>query len=301
MTVLLTLMASALGSRVGFVLDLVDRLEEQQRALEAAEGVVDLARALVAQDPTPGYDSPVEGWIRLGAWQTLRTPEVEVDLGGGLVDEDRKLNLNSAPVEVLARFFQKQGLGQEEGRKMAEAVVDWRDKDDHELPDGAEGFYYRGLEDAYDAKNGPFESLEEILLVRGMTPELWQTCSRFLTVYGSGSVNLNGVPKEVLVALGLSVRGVQGFLAYRSGEDGQDGTADDETFFSVNVALEELRTHVPAEDLALLSRLRDDGLVGVASKVFSLSVTAKASGSKAPVHIGSVLDREGQILAWRES
>ena len=54
----------------------------------------------------------------------------------------------------------------------ADAILDWLDEDDDPRQYGAEYDYYGGLAEPYAPKNGPLESLEELLLVRGVTPEL---------------------------------------------------------------------------------------------------------------------------------
>jgi type II secretory pathway component PulK len=55
---------------------------------------------------------------------------------------------------------------------VADAIVDWIDPDDDPRANGAENSYYMGLSPAYRCKNGPLDTLEELLYVRGVTPEL---------------------------------------------------------------------------------------------------------------------------------
>lgn len=93
----------------------------------------------------------------------------------GLEDESTRLNLN-----VLAKIEETipgagttllMGLpGMTED--VADAILDWLDTDEEERPLGAEAAYYSGLTAPYAAKNGPLETVEELLLVRGVTPEL---------------------------------------------------------------------------------------------------------------------------------
>ncbi|MEZ0228136.1 MAG: general secretion pathway protein GspK, partial [Planctomycetota bacterium] len=79
----------------------------------------------------------------------------------GVRDEASKLNVNTATVDQLLLI---PGMTQE----IAEAIVDWRDTDEEPQANGAESDYYNALEPGYTAKNGPFESLEELLRVRGI-------------------------------------------------------------------------------------------------------------------------------------
>ena len=55
---------------------------------------------------------------------------------------------------------------------IANSILDWLDPDDEPRTNGAESDYYSGLTPAYRAKNGPLDSLEELLLVKGVTPQL---------------------------------------------------------------------------------------------------------------------------------
>lgn len=74
---------------------------------------------------------------------------------------------------------------------------------------GAEDNVYTTLDDPYKTKNAPFDSLEELRLVRGVGDDFWSTFiepdpddpeSRKVTIYGSGWVNANEAPPEVMLA-----------------------------------------------------------------------------------------------------
>ena len=59
-------------------------------------------------------------------------------------------------------------------RTIVDSIIDWRDCDNtKESDDGAESEYYLGLAHPHRAKNGYFDSLEELLQVRGVTPEIF--------------------------------------------------------------------------------------------------------------------------------
>lgn len=55
--------------------------------------------------------------------------------------------------------------------ELADAILDFIDDDDTPRSSGCESEYYSGLQPAYSSKNSPLESLDELLLVRGVTPE----------------------------------------------------------------------------------------------------------------------------------
>jgi len=111
-------------------------------------------------------------WL-LGRSDVQRLP----DQGAfGLVDEASKLNLNTATVEQLQML---PGMTPQ----LAAAIVDWRDADTNPTENGAEDESYVRMTPARTAKNGPFETVEELRLVFGTTAEL---------LYGEDA-NLNGI------------------------------------------------------------------------------------------------------------
>ena len=300
MVALLSLLAVALGGRGFFALGIVDRLQEQLRASWTAFGGVQYALSVMALDETPSSDSPYELWYRLDDWAPLRDPTVVVELGQGLSDEDRKINLNTAPERVLVSLFAMAQQSPRQAQELAQAVEDWRDEDHDEREYGAEGYYYRGLEHGYDCKDGPFENVEEFLLVKGVTPQLRATVAPWVTVYGSGRLNLNTADETALAALGLTPLAIRDILAYRAGDDRAPGTVDDQRFVSPEAVVSELETTLTHQDVAQLSKLLTEKFLGVGSEAFRIAMTATAHGSHYPVHLSAVVTRHGQIVEWTE-
>ncbi len=298
---LLALLIAALGSRGLFALGLVDRLEEQLRVELTLEGGVQFLLAELGRDLTPHMDSRGEIEALLKRWDSMRDPEVTLDPSSAMGDEDRRINLNTAPVDVLEDLFRMGGVKPEDALLLAESIADWRDEDREDRDHGAEGFYYRGLASGYDCKDGPFESVEELLLVRGVTPAIWRTFSPTLTVYGSGKVNVNTAPQEVLTALGFTESGVGCIDSYRAGDDGKPGTEDDSAFPFLGSVISELQSCLPSEDQRRLSDLMREDLLGVGSEAFEVSLTGSLEGApKSRVSLRCVVDRSGRVLAWRE-
>ena len=82
----------------------------------------------------------------------------------GIRDEASRINLNSATTDMLLKLPNVTA-------EMAAAIMDWRDGDSDVSPGGAESEYYLLLPDPYYCKNAPFETVEEILSVRGASPQ----------------------------------------------------------------------------------------------------------------------------------
>jgi DNA uptake protein ComE-like DNA-binding protein len=93
-----------------------------------------------------------------------------------LADESAKLNLNTATAEML-EFLPGMTPA------LAAAIVDWRDADTESSLNGAEDETYQRLNPPYRCKNANFDSLDELRLVHGMSPEI---------LYGEDA-NLNGI------------------------------------------------------------------------------------------------------------
>jgi len=91
--------------------------------------------------------------------------------------------------------------------ELMEAIKDWIDADDEVTGAGAEKAFYAALERPYAAKNAPFDCIEELLMVKGITRELFYGkrdspgLAQCLTVFGDGRININTAPKFVLRAL----------------------------------------------------------------------------------------------------
>lgn len=159
------------------------------------------------------YSSLLELWAKSFPYETeVGTVTISIE------EESGKLDLNSATTQTgtlgtsneyyqqtLARLFTNLKLPPE----LYEALADWADTDDTPRPNGAESNYYLSLKPSYQAHNNRFDTLEELALVRGFTPEVLAKLRPYVTVYGSGleagaqtaEININTAPKELLAAL----------------------------------------------------------------------------------------------------
>jgi hypothetical protein len=158
----------------------------------------------------------------------LEDESARVNLNALLVIEEQAMEIQEAtgdvvPAEVSDELME--GLPSESMARdllmalpgmtfeIADAILDWLDDDDEPREFGAEVDYYSSLVPPYAPKNGPLETVEELLLVRGVTPQLLFGCD----------VNRNGMvdPDEMVLAgqLGdLSERGWAAYLTLHSKE-----------------------------------------------------------------------------------
>ncbi|MGD8453046.1 MAG: type II secretion system protein GspK [Phycisphaerae bacterium] len=95
----------------------------------------------------------------------------------GVTPEASKLNLNTATEDQIGELLGPLlfDLEVENPEDLINALLDWRDEDDDTRDGGAESSdYYNTLEPPYQAKNGRFDSIEELLLVKGFNAAvLW--------------------------------------------------------------------------------------------------------------------------------
>ena len=132
-------------------------------------------------------------------------------LSAQIEDERGKLNLNDlaaggdplAKKTKVLRFKRLFELVQV-NPDLVDAIVDWVDQDEVPEASGAEGPYYQTLHPSYRAANAPLQTLLELRLIKGMTPDLIEKLSKVATVYpqeGESRVNVNTAPLLVLQAL----------------------------------------------------------------------------------------------------
>lgn len=148
-------------------------------------------------------------------WKVDGTPFTG-QLGGGnytvgIIDESGKIDINNLTDLsgiILKSLLMNSGVQEEAANTIVDSILDWRDPDDLYRTSGAESDYYMTLPNPYKAKNANFDTLEELLLVKGMTPAILYGSAEkkgiidFITIYSnSPMISANAAPKEVLTAI----------------------------------------------------------------------------------------------------
>lgn len=144
---------------------------------------------------------------------------VDVPLGDGtyswsISDEDGLVDINQAQRAVLANLLKECGMEPGAERDtIIDSILDWRDTNREHRLNGAEEDYYRGLDPPYSCKDSPFDVVEELLLVRGVKPDVFggdvedgkrRPGLRDLVTTHTGQFNPGTAPQPVLDALGLA-------------------------------------------------------------------------------------------------
>ena len=192
------------------------------KARVAADSGVEMAKALLINDVVA--DS--EDGFMVDAFDEEWALGIELETGGSetsvhISDEMSKLNLNrlinraetefdiettnTEMIETLRRLFESLDLDP----NLVDEVVDWLDENDEEEAFGAESGYYESLDPPIRCKNGPMDSVEELLLIEGFNKEIFfgdeesPGLIEFVTICGEedGRVNINTAPEELIAAL----------------------------------------------------------------------------------------------------
>lgn len=164
-------------------------------------------------------------------WKTNGSP-YKGEIGSGyyvvrITDESGKVDINTASDVVLKNLLLNLGVAIEDADIIVDSIMDWKDADDLYRLHGAEDDYYMSLKHSYRAKNADFETLEELILVRGITPEiLYGTAEKkglidFITINSkTNTININAAPKEVLVSIpGITNEMADFIIEYRENKE----------------------------------------------------------------------------------
>lgn len=156
----------------------------------------------------------------------LATPQ-ELEIGGYKVvvtarPESAKIDLNFADVALLMGMFRAAGAGDDAASALASAVLDWRDGDDLLHLNGAEKKEYAAAGLKYGPADKPFESVDELRLVLGVTPALFACLRSEVTVLAQrASVDVDHASPLVRTAAGVSPDNPKGSAATFSVISGQ--------------------------------------------------------------------------------
>jgi general secretion pathway protein K len=192
------------------------------------------------------------------------------------------------------------------------SVKDWLDKDEDLITglNGAESDYYQELDPPYACKNGPFDHISEVRLVKGITPEVFNGIgelgglSDYITVYGAvetgdrkfdypGKVNINTAELAVLTALmdEGNEDAASAMIAHREAVDGNQ--------YKWNLTNKNWYQDIPGANI-------NQSLISVSSDTFRIIATAELNGAKATTT--AVVRREQQsatspwqckVLNWK--
>lgn len=275
----------------------------------ARAGIAETTYRLVQKRFFPAVQQVEQG----DAPDPLDLGSVSGRLGAGIYsidiqDESGKINLNAATAEQIRALAEACGIPRNDADIIADSIMDWRDADTAHRLNGAEDEYYGTLDPPYKAKNGNFDTVEELLLVRGMRTDYFYGyperdpngsvvykygLSRCFTVYAPSSrsqINVNYAPLPVLRSIpGMTSEAAEMIYKRRLTKP----------FKNTQELTRDLPVNLPATTRAFLTTDQ--------TGVYTLTASAHSERSKARRVIRAVvrLDRgerlQHRILYWNEN
>lgn len=178
---------------------------------------------------------PATGWRASKAVRRINFEDGMVRLA--IEDEEAKIDLNVAPLELFAGLLRALGMADEPALVLADRLGDFRDPDDEPLPLGAESAAYADAGLPHGPKNGPMIATSELLQMLGMTPELYDRLRPHVTVFsGSEGIDPLYASRTVLAAVpGMTPELVEAFAAAGPEDDPFSEVTDDEALFDAEV------------------------------------------------------------------
>lgn len=226
---------------------------DRARARAAAEAGIWLAVADLLSPPS------AQRWPRDG------TP-IAVNFEAGTValriqDEAGLIDINSADDALLQGLLSNAARPGEDVTSLLNALLDWRDPDPDRRDAGAEDADYRHV--PHDSKDGPFNSIEELRRVAGMSDEIYRSIRRAVTIHSmQPGINPALAPRAVLEAVpGSRADLIDAYLARRH-EPGQTAAITDTNHHYFN-ARQGLTLTITSDGRVGRGRLRLDAVVAL--------------------------------------
>ena len=268
---------------------LTETFRDSNRAYYLARGGVEVGRQLLWLDNNQ-YDAPSEMW-GVGVPNYPVSDEATVSIT--IVDEDGRFNLNRLvdptgynPLQVGRERFEallkNLNVTSSEAEALSHALTDWIDKNNQIFGPGAENSWYQGLTPPMACKNDNLDTVDELLLVKGFTPEIVEKLTPHVTVAGVTNLNVNTASRELLLAwhAGLTSSGIDQLLAARQ----------------VN-PFKSLTEVQAAIDGANYGNLVQQGDIAVISRFYRITSVAQVNDGVRTVE--ALIEKSGNRQLWR--
>lgn len=252
----LSILAGALAIFLKVESQLAANSNDSEKLLWAGRAGVDRACWILANEPG-GPTSLKQIWAGgSGTDAETNGPLVGISLTGypvgdctvdiSMEEQESKFNVNTADEQLLRQILTAMGAKPDEIATVSDSIQDWIDQDDATKPAGAESDYYQGNVPPYHAKNAPVDDIEELQLIKGVTPliyyggstdsgqpfqkhhlgfntgpgaseEIFFGLREVLTPYSSGKLNINTASSNVLSCIPeMDGNAIEGILNLRN-------------------------------------------------------------------------------------
>ncbi len=155
--------------------------EAAARTAEAARGAAALVIHSLLEEDRDAWRHPADA-----QWRTF-------DFGGGrawiAVRPLRSLvDLNYTDGTLIEGLLVAVGTDPDRAAALRDNILDWRDRGEGRRPLGASVGDYQAMGVVYGRRDGDFETIDELQMVYGMTPEIWRRLTAWITVHGEAQV-----------------------------------------------------------------------------------------------------------------
>ena len=259
-------------------LRLTETFRDTTRAYYLARGGITAGRMILQEDRN-SYDGLEELWNQ----GVTNYPVGEGAVTVYIIDQDGKLGINAlvngdTPSTLMVDRFYRLFITLEldhlgDPAELTANLIDWLDSGDTPYPQiltdgvnipvaGAETAYYQGLSPPYPIKNGRLDTLDELALIRGFTPEVLRLVLPHVGLHDHATVNINTASAAVLKSLDplIDEAVAEDLLKYR-----QEKPIE---------ALAQLETVLPAGAYSALKSLGNLGQLAVLSRNYRIEAEA---------------------------
>ncbi len=208
---ILTILALNIGHRVSFALRVTGYYKDRFKSRLLAKAAVNRGVYELLSDKTIDYDAMTDSWAdnesvfkaivvgedpkAYGSVSYVTGDDTQNETRYGIVDEERKVNINTASKEVLTVLLEK--IGVDTPQDAAQNILIWRG----DAPDPDNVYATLG----YHPKSAKIERIEELVLIPGLELKDYYALQEWATVYGNGLLNINTASADTL---GLFARGI---------------------------------------------------------------------------------------------
>jgi general secretion pathway protein K len=314
MVAVLSTLTINLSTKMNQEISLLQNSVDELKAEALAQAGINYGIAILKMDEDLQVDWLGEDWAEL---KELIFEEATVEIG--IEDECGKINLNYLGVrseeEKVLRIEQMLELCDNIGLEYAivPAIIDWIDADDEVTvlssvngeDEGAENDYYTELPFPYPCKNAPFDTIEELLMVKGISKENYygeEGLGNFVTVFTNGKININTASKEVLQS---TLRASISSSKEESAEEVEmidDTVIDGIIDWRINEPFYELSSLEEFFSKDTVEKISGARLFDVKSSIFT--ITSKAKVGKIEKKITALVERAYpyiKVRFWKEN
>ena len=215
---------------------LTETFRDSTKAYYLAKGGINAGRMILQEDRN-SYDGRDETWSKGIANYPVGDGSVTIDIEdqGGKIALNALVSNNNPQAVMTDRFYRLLVVLELEDRadpaELTASLIDWLDSGDTPFAEirtdevnipvaGAEDPYYQSLPQPYPCKNGALETLQELSLVKGFTPDIIRALQPHVTVNGTMQININTASQEVLMSLDQEITAsiAESIVEYRKQE-----------------------------------------------------------------------------------